>query len=759
MLLRSRRRAVVSIVEYLETRRLLSGSYDVNEVSDFALSQPLIYYYLKRPADTAPISVSDGLGGTSFTNQGYLDTGTSGVVLSQETAQGLGINDQTSNGQPVNFTDIGIGGGQVFGVSEPLDTGMAPYNPNTDIDNLSDYQTVFNQTYGPLRFETTRQPSADPFDPTDIIGMPVMMGKVVVMDPKPIYDPNLPQDMNTYIYNPGTPFNPSQATTNPGIPGTSLHVKLTFGNFAPYTTLSPPDAAGPTLAPNPMIGPNPLSALDPGIPPGNAPPLSFALGNYSGTGSFLFDTGAQASFMSQAEAAKLHVHYQQGTYGSSNPVLVDDNGNKIPNQTVLPLGGVGGTVNVAEFYIDSLTLQTAEGTPIAFHHVPIAVLDVGVTDPKTGKTLTLDGDFGANFLTASENSQTAPAFNWITFDQPDGLLGFAPNAALPTTPTVVGRYTFYNNSVFDGNDPAANSKDDAAIATDKAPLAEGDTATFSNYTSYSKGINGIMVDIAALPSGAQPSAKDFAFKVGNNNAPAGWATGPVPASVLVRPGAGTGGSTRIDITWADGAIKNEWLQITVDADATTGLSASDVFYFGNAIGESGNSASDAMVTPADEQAARSDPHSFFNPALITNPHDYNRDGKVDATDQIIARMNQTTSATALQLITTPLPAGAAALTSGSTPAAGTAAIFPALIPSPAISMNSAIPAMAQKHAVACTNRPRPHHNVQSKHHASKPVGKRLSGPRRHTPSPQSSSTPTGKSVLLARLLAASLVRR
>ena len=641
-------------VETLEGRVLLSGTFDVNEVQDFALSQPLIYYSLRRPGDTGPITNTDS-GFSTFTGQAYLDTGTSSVVLSQESAQEFGINAETANGQPVTFTDIGIGGGENFGVSEPLYTELASFNPNTNVDDPTAWQQVYNQEFGPMRMELRQVPSDDPFDPTDIWGMPTLQGKVVVMDPTPIFDPTFPMDMNTYVYNPGTPFNASQADTNPGIPATSLHVKLSYANFFPYTTLTPATAQPPVFFANPMVGPNPLAA--PGTD--HTPPLSFARGSYSGTGSFIFDTGAQTSFMSQAEAAKLHVHYAAGTYGTTAPVLVDDNGNRIPNQSVVPLGGIGGAVDAAEFYMDSLTLQTTEGTPIVFHNVPITVLDVGVTDPRTNHEIVLDGDFGVNFLTASKENGSAAAFNWVTFDQPNGLLAFAPNVAPPTAPTVVGRYVFYNNSVFDGNNPAANAADDGAIATDKQPLGEADTARFTNYTSYSKGINGLMVDVAALPSGHTVTASDFSFKIGNDNNPNAWAAAPAPNGFLIRPGAGVEGTTRIEFTWADRAIRNEWLQVTVKADANTGLSAADVFYFGNAVGESGDSAADAVVSSADELGARNDPHSFLQPAGITNVHDYNRDGRVDAADQLIARNNATTPATALSLITTPLTSAAA----------------------------------------------------------------------------------------------------
>lgn len=233
------------------------------------------------------------------------------------------------------------------------------------------------------------------------------------------------------------------------------------------------------------------------------------------------------------------------------------------------------------------------------------------------------------------------------------LLTTAPQVA-----SVVGAYLFYNDSVFDANAPAANAADDAAVAPDKQPLLPGNSASFANYSSYSKGINGIMVDLSGLPSGATLTADDFSFLVGNSSDPGTWTAAPAPTAVVDRPGAGALGSDRLEITWANNAIQNTWLQVVVKSDVNTALSAPDVFYFGNAIGESGNSTTDAIVDSSDELGARSDPHSFTNPALITDVCDYNRDGRVDATDQIIARNNQTTAATALVLWTPPQPPAA-----------------------------------------------------------------------------------------------------
>jgi hypothetical protein len=83
-----------------------------------------------------------------------------------------------------------------------------------------------------------------------------------------------------------------------------------------------------------------------------------------------------------------------------------------------------------------------------------------------------------------------------------------------------------------------------------------------------------------------------------------------------------------------------------------------VSYFGNQIAASGESSGGAVVVDsAAVNSTRADQHGPFNLAGITDIYDYNRDRLVNATDVILARDNQTTPATALQLITVPAPTG------------------------------------------------------------------------------------------------------
>jgi|GEM_PF-5650061 len=172
-----------------------------------------------------------------------------------------------------------------------------------------------------------------------------------------------------------------------------------------------------------------------------------------------------------------------------------------------------------------------------------------------------------------------------------------------------------------------------------------ETAGVANITSYSRGINGIMVDLADLPAEAVLTADDFRFRVGANNTPESWADAPAPTSVTMRPGEGQGGSTRVTIIWNNGAIKNTWLEVVVEGnDSTgefnlnTGLAASEIFYFGNRIGDTfiDSPPTVAATTAADELAARFNP-GFNQP--LTNPYDFDRNRAVNAGDQLIARNN------------------------------------------------------------------------------------------------------------------------
>ena len=226
-------------------------------------------------------------------------------------------------------------------------------------------------------------------------------------------------------------------------------------------------------------------------------------------------------------------------------------------------------------------------------------------------------------MSGSSFNYSFPAYSMTVID-------LAPAAA------VAAVNLFYNHSSFDNNDPAANILDDNAIAPDKQPLLPGQAATFANYSSYSRGINGLMVDVANLTNGPALVASDFTFKVGNGTDPTTWSAASAPTTVLDRPTAGISGSDRVELVWADGAVQHEWLQVTVLADANTGLATPYVFYFGNLVGETGNSTTSAAVGGAD--VANEKAHNLQS-ASITSPYDFNRDGAVGGADIATAKLH------------------------------------------------------------------------------------------------------------------------
>jgi parallel beta-helix repeat protein len=209
---------------------------------------------------------------------------------------------------------------------------------------------------------------------------------------------------------------------------------------------------------------------------------------------------------------------------------------------------------------------------------------------------------------------------------------------------VLAGYFFYNNSAYDGRDPSAGAADDAAIAPDKFPTPNVHYATPPNYTSYDKGINGIMFDMVGLPAGSHPvSAGDFGLQFWDTVRDASGhvrnrrTTPPPPSSITVRRGAGIDGSDRVTLIWPDGLLRNGWLGVSVRGGGGG--------WFGNLVGDAGGArypngignGSVFVVNALDLAATRA---RLGQAASLLSPYDYNRDGRIDALDLAAVRANQ-----------------------------------------------------------------------------------------------------------------------
>ena len=219
----------------------------------------------------------------------------------------------------------------------------------------------------------------------------------------------------------------------------------------------------------------------------------------------------------------------------------------------------------------------------------------------------------------------------------------AADAGVAATAAVAGRYVFYNHSAPDGRSARADPRDDAAVAADKSALLPGGTISAANYTNSSRGINGVMIDLAGMAPGAAIDPADFTFTVGNDGNPAGWKPAPAPLSVTVRASPASPALSRVTLIWRDRAVRNEWLRVSVNATSNTGLDAPDVFYVGNLVGDSdGPDGPVARVDDADVSRvfAELPKHAARPPGPAAQaPFDFDHSGKVNRADARAARRN------------------------------------------------------------------------------------------------------------------------
>jgi hypothetical protein len=324
----------------------------------------------------------------------------------------------------------------------------------------------------------------------------------------------------------------------------------------------------------------------------------------------------------------------------SGTVFLDENFNGVYNSvdgdsTDLTVWNSGAGIEVQLFYAQNLdnpyeTIFTTDGT-FTFNNVVSGQYIVKIALPD-GTFQTTDATTTFTVLGAQEHTET---FGLRDVEVADRLL-------------------FYNHSGYDGDNVAAQAADDAAIASDKTALLPGQTATFANYSNYRMGVNGVMIDVIGLTNPAGITAADFSFVVGNDATPSSWTTNPTPLEVTVREGEGVNDSDRVTIIFADQSITNQWLQVTLLANANTGLAVDDVFYFGNAVGETGNSSgssANADTNIFDVSGTWSHLHGYTGD--VTDHYDFNRDGSVNIFDVSAVWSNLRSSTAALQLITAP----------------------------------------------------------------------------------------------------------
>ncbi|MEM6315094.1 MAG: hypothetical protein AAF743_13460, partial [Planctomycetota bacterium] len=145
--------------------------------------------------------------------EAFFDTGASGAaVIGLGVATELGFQFQEVGGEPVIFSDVGANGTVDFAVSEPLQMFLADsigIFDGLDPDRLNDLiqpdpfniNGTYKRSIGPIRaqvgpVDTSVLPDIQPplgdlgltGSDINVVGMPAMDGRVIVMDTKPTND-------------------------------------------------------------------------------------------------------------------------------------------------------------------------------------------------------------------------------------------------------------------------------------------------------------------------------------------------------------------------------------------------------------------------------------------------------------------------------------------------------------------------------------------------------------------------------------------
>ena len=206
-------------------------------------------------------------------------------------------------------------------------------------------------------------------------------------------------------------------------------------------------------------------------------------------------------------------------------------------------------------------------------------------------------------------------------------------------PAVIDRRVFYNNALGfgtsgDNDSPLVNPIN--AIDPTKQALLPGATTTTDHYTNYSRGLNGIVVDLSSPGNlGAiSPTSFQFATWSGFTIDTPNFVEFTPTVAVSTFAGGGVGGSDRVKLVFGDRVIENAWLRITVMANSNTGLSTNDVFYFGNARFDVTPASSfpslQVTINVLDTNSVRA--RNGQSPSIVSNMFDVDRSGSVNVLD-------------------------------------------------------------------------------------------------------------------------------
>ncbi|TVS10929.1 MAG: hypothetical protein EA424_24505 [Planctomycetaceae bacterium] len=362
-------------LEPLETRALLSvAMIELGPSDNIALDQPRVAIELIKDLDPAPDIHNWASVGPGVFNTFLLDTGANSV-LAMATAVGDMLQPPIPYETEGLFEEVGVGGRHPMDISAAYRFDFAgttgERNTHYDVRILSDADNDFSM-----------------FGPWGIVGMPGMANRVTTMD--------------------------MRGWSGGGMGLDDLYMKVFFLDDLPGDDSLDGDQHRYALSVDNRLAFDPQDYLVEGDPPIWADiPFLTAIptnGGIGQEGDFLFDTGAQMSFISSDLAIAI------GLDSNGDGVLNHLDDAYLGTETI---GGVGGTKSVSIFAIDEVRVpvtkvSTGQTVELVWTDLQWLVLDIDVGDEDN--PVVLDGVFGSDLLTSG----------WFhTFfypDQPDGYI-------------------------------------------------------------------------------------------------------------------------------------------------------------------------------------------------------------------------------------------------------------------------------------------------------------------------------------------------
>ncbi len=284
-----------------------------------------------------------------------------------------------------------------------------------------------------------------------------------------------------------------------------------------------------------------------------------------------------------------------------------------------------------------------------------------------------NNDIGTNWRSSAVGVNGA-----INPTNPAGATYNVADIGSPGRGPVVSNTAYYKGSAY--VTPVLDGGFDPSKRVAKAGAA-AQTMTFENVSNYTRGINGLIVDVPGLTA-ATLTAADIQLKMSPQgsfdeatNPPSGWAAAPPATAIVVTPGTATA-PARVRFEWPDNAIENRWLEVRLLANAAIGVPAVQEFYLGHLRGDINGAliGGSYNVLNADLSAALP-VGGGGSPGAVSSIRDVDKNGFVLNSDFIAIRQG-IVNGLALTNITIPASGSGAALPRGATSGIGAPPVSP-----------------------------------------------------------------------------------